>query len=986
VSTDAAFTAFRQVQFHSVFDLQQVWTNRPSGHLPLQERALQRFRATLEKAQDLQLFNPLGLCFVGPAGAGKTHLLGEIRREAAEQNASFILSDLTDVRDFWPLLALHYLQSLQKRINGVRQLDRLLEFLLSQADDEPVTSSVLPEIRTLHREGISAFANEVLQFLRPIYSEEIQRRHRVFRALLYLESYDFELSERAYSFLQGVEQCDEESQKILLAGTNSPKSVTVDLAWFLSLLGPTVLAFDQLDPFVAQNNLASTAANESLQVLFGVTKGVFSIHEEFPRTLIVITCLESSWKVLQSRAIASFQDRFEEIETLSLIRDPATPVELIGLRQDESYRCSNFVPPYRTWPFTRSFFVSLPPGLTPREVLNRAEKHRLDCARAGSVVELHTYCETAQPCSDIDLSHLDDRFESELARVDVWKLLNEEHEDELGSVLAEASRLFCRELPSHPDVDLAVDEQFRESRQYRSLHLRLRRIFRLEGDREEHVCVRVLQKSHSRSFQVRLSAALTTSGMSDRLEGRHLFLLRNDPPPAGGKTAEIIKAATANGAEFVPIYEGDVATAAAVVALAKSGDPLFETWLLQTLLLSKTALFRQLAPTWSNGNHRVPMNHQPVKPPPAPAPIIVKPILIKQVVVGSSVERESQGKPVLIPLEDLTRNVMLRAGTDSGSAGLVRNLVQQAARCGVSSIVIDTVKDLTTLRAHWNTREIFTPGQSGGEPLRLDPLPNLNGTFEAQERDAVIELVVAGILPLALQKKSAMVERAILRRIMEWLTDQPEQSGHHLPCLLHALRNMPGECFQGYHNERKRAASIADGLESGLADDPLYHGPGSVFDPENLLCLGHQQPRISVLSLFGLPDFMIRAHVVAQLSSTLLNWARTHCPKPTLRGLLVLQDSAPFLSRLHPESKPGLMLLANCASKYGLGLILATENPKDLDPETAGGFATQIFGSGMSPQVLKPLQQASGLNLAELQSQQFFLSAPSLLQPARLRS
>ena len=708
MSTDSAFNAFRQVQFHSVFDLQQVWMNRPSGHLPLQERALQRFRGALQRTTELEMFNPLGLCFVGPAGAGKTHLLGEIRREAAHQQANFILSDLTDVRDFWPLLALHYLQSLQKRMNGVRQLDRLLEYLLSQADDEPVTSSVLPEIRTLHKEGIIAFANDVLSFLRPIYGEEIRRRHRVFRALLYLESYDFELSERAYSFLQGMEQFDEESQNILLAGTNSPKNVTVDLAWFLNLLGPTVLAFDQLDPFVAQNNLASTSANDSLQVLFGVTNGFFSIHEEFARTLIVITCLESSWKVLQQRAIASFQDRFEEIETLSLIRDPATPQELIGLRLDESYHRSNFDPPYRTWPFAPSFFASLPAGLTPREVLNRAEKHRLDCARAGGIAELHGYSDTAQLGSYIDLSHLDERFESELAQADVARLLNEEHEDELGSLLAEAAHLFCRELPSHPDIDLTVDDHFRESRQYRSLHLRIRRIFRVEGDREEHVCVRVLQKSHFRSFQVRLRAALTASGTSQRLEGRRLFLLRNELPPTGDKTAEIIKTAAAHGAEFVPIYEDDVATAAAIVALSKSGDPLFETWLLQTLLLSKTDLFRQMAPTWVNGNHRV-VNHWSVSEPEA---LLPSEPLEKNLALGFSLESESKGAPVLMPLQDLTRNLMLRAGSEHSGSLLVRKLVEEAAHCGVPSIVVDTVKNLDALRTHWNRMDILTPGQT----------------------------------------------------------------------------------------------------------------------------------------------------------------------------------------------------------------------------------------------------------------------------------
>ena len=272
--------------------------------------------------------------------------------------------------------------------------------------------------------------------------------------------------------------------------------------------------------------------------------------------------------------------------------------------------------------------------------------------------------------------------------------------------------------------------------------------------------------------------------------------------------------------------------------------------------------------------------------------------------------------------------------------------------------------------------------------MRLNPLPDLSGALEEEERDAVIELAVAGLLPHAIQKKNAIVERAILRRMMEWLTDQPEQSGRDLRRLLHALRNMPGETFQGYRNERKTASAIADGLESGFAGDPLYSGPGNVFDPAALLDVGPMPSRISVISLFGLPDFMIRAHFVAQFSSILFNWFRKH-PPPAAgsppSGLLVLEDAAPFLSRLQPESKPGLTLLAKCASKYGFGLIVATENPKDMDLDATEDYATQVFGSATAAQLLRSLSHVSGLEVRGLKAGQFVFVTPSADGPIRFQ-
>ncbi|SPF52417.1 hypothetical protein SBA4_5040003 [Candidatus Sulfopaludibacter sp. SbA4] len=80
--------------------------------------------------------------------------------------------------------------------------------------------------------------------------------------------------------------------------------------------------------------------------------------------------------------------------------------------------------------------------------------------------------------------------------------------------------------------------------------------------------------------------------MSEKLAGRRLFLLRNYDPPSGPRGAELVQRAKHCGAEFLPLGAEDVRRLAAVVALSKCGDPLFETWLLRNLPLSKTTIFR----------------------------------------------------------------------------------------------------------------------------------------------------------------------------------------------------------------------------------------------------------------------------------------------------------------------------------------------------------------------------------------------------------
>jgi hypothetical protein len=1021
--------------------------DRPAGHLPLQESAFRRFRDSLEHTSRIQNGkNPLGLCFIGPAVAGKTHLLGEIRRAAAQLPANFVLSDLTDIREFWPLLAMHFLQSIQRPMNGVRQLQRILEVLLCQVDDPPSAMAFIERGRLLPREGLLFLTKKVISSLRPIYGQEILRRERVFRALMYLESEDAELSERAYSFLQGDEQIDEKSREFRLHGSNSPKSVVIDLAWFLSLTGPTVLAFDQLDPFVAQNNLAglekpsSPRLAEAFHILSGVVNGIMAVREECARTLVVLSCLESTWKLLQQR-VESFQGRFEPtVEKLQLIRDRETPSKLVALRLEESYRLAGFTPPYPEWPFAQGFFATLPPGLTPREILNRCAEHQTFCLRAGKVAELLHYSDSKKEPVAVDLSSVEADFAKTSATIDTAGLLDESREDALGDLLGEAAKLFRHELPFDPNVDIAVESDFHETRQYESLHLRLRRIFRLERDREEHVCVRILQKTHHTSFKVRLTAAMTTSGVSEMLDGRRLFLVRTSQLPGGAKTAEMVKRAQDCGAGFIPLSEEDTRIIAAVVKLSTAGAPLFESWLLQKRPLSGTRLFRQLVPTWldvapqltqpvaerddrrtsakTNGR-KGEIKHRTMELKEAAMPAIQPPALPisrKGVLLGSRFEAGSVGDSIYMPLADLTRHVIIRAGSGGGKTVFIKRLVEEAALCGISAIVIDTAKDLSMLGDRWqqppaNWAEedaqlaeqyhrsvdvrIWTPGHTGGRPLRLAPLPNLSGPFhDSHDREQVVQIAVAGLLPLAVQKKSATVERAILKRVVEWLTRQPQHTSNELERLIAALRDLPGEAYQGYQKERKIAAGMADQVQAAQIADPLYGGQGEDLDPAVLLGVGCSRARVSVLSLFAMPDINTQARFIGQLASVLFNWIRRN-PAPEesgVRGLMVLDEAARFLPRNNAESKAGLMLLAQQARKYGLGLVMATQNPKELDYNATANFATQIFGTAAVPQVVKYIQEAmeqrglSGMNPGILKTGEFFCATPSLPLPIRLRA
>ena len=78
------------------------------------------------------------------------------------------------------------------------------------------------------------------------------------------------------------------------------------------------------------------------------------------------------------------------------------------------------------------------------------------------------------------------------------------------------------------------------------------------------------------------------------------------------------------------------------------------------------------------------------------------------------------------------------------------------------------------------------------------------------------------------------------------------------------------------------------------------------------------------------------------------------------------------------------MRLAAQARKYGLGLVLATQNPKDLDYQAVAQFSTQFFGKANSPQVIEFIQRllaekgGAGDDVGRLQRGQFYVASEGI--------
>src|SRR5262249_10042026 len=117
------------VDFNWTRQLRSIWRDPPyhlaSLHQGRLDDLVDYFTCKTRAADPAD--EPLGRVIVGPAGYGKTYLIGELRRRIWEIEGWFVLLDFVGIKDFWASVALGFLNSLQVRMpDGKTQYDLLV--------------------------------------------------------------------------------------------------------------------------------------------------------------------------------------------------------------------------------------------------------------------------------------------------------------------------------------------------------------------------------------------------------------------------------------------------------------------------------------------------------------------------------------------------------------------------------------------------------------------------------------------------------------------------------------------------------------------------------------------------------------------------------------------------------------------------------------------------------------------------------------------
>jgi hypothetical protein len=357
--------------------------------------------------------------------------------------------------------------------------------------------------------------------------------------------------------------------------------------------------------------------------------------------------------------------------------------------------------------------------------------------------------------------------------------------------------------------------------------------------------------------------------------------------------------------------------------------------------------------------------------------------------------------------KDLTTHAVCIGMTGSGKTGLCIDLLEEAAIDGIPSIVIDPKGDMGNLlltfpglspsefrpwingseaqqkgqslddfavdQANlWKTglqkwdieperiqrlREcadfiIYTPGSNAGIPVSIvksfaaPPQTTIDDSDSFAERIATTATSLLGLLGIDADPIKSR-EHILISNILYSFWQKGQDLD--LSMLIQAIQSPPMTKIGVFDVESffpsKDRFVLAMTLNNLLAA-PAFQSwlEGEAFDAQNFFYSPSGKPRVSVFYIAHLSDAE-RMFFVSLLLNQVLSWMRGQAGTTSLRAILYFDEIFGYMPPVaNPPSKKPLMTLLKQARAFGLGVVLATQNPVDLDYKGLSNTGTWFIG------------------------------------------
>jgi hypothetical protein len=358
--------------------------------------------------------------------------------------------------------------------------------------------------------------------------------------------------------------------------------------------------------------------------------------------------------------------------------------------------------------------------------------------------------------------------------------------------------------------------------------------------------------------------------------------------------------------------------------------------------------------------------------------------------------------------DDLTTHAVITGMTGSGKTGLGVIMLEEAALQGIPAIVVDPKGDLTNLLLHfpdllpedfkpWVDQDaarregisvdeaaekaaslwenglasyglgkpelqalseaveyaVYTPGSDAGLPVSIlaslsaPPIPWEGNKEILRDKIASTVTAILGLIGLKDIDPVRSKEHILLSNIFEvtWRQGRDLDMG----TLIAHVQSPPFEklgvlSLEQFYPEKERF-DLAMLLNNFLAA-PAFQTwlEGQPLDVGKILFTPEGKPRHSVFYLAHLND-QERMFFITLLYTAIETWMRTQKGSGSLRAMVYFDEIAGYLPPVaNPPSKSIILRMLKQARAFGVGLILATQNPVDLDYKALSNAGTWMVG------------------------------------------
>jgi|TARA_R110002110_G_scaffold141000_4_gene328629 hypothetical protein len=257
--------------------------------------------------------------------------------------------------------------------------------------------------------------------------------------------------------------------------------------------------------------------------------------------------------------------------------------------------------------------------------------------------------------------------------------------------------------------------------------------------------------------------------------------------------------------------------------------------------------------------------------------------------------------------------------------------------------------DIGNLRAKTDFT-IYTPGSQSGVALNI--VGSLQVPADLSDAEVVgdeIEGYVTGLLGLVNIDADPLSSREHI--LISNLINHSWQSGRAIDLMTLVgqvaappIRKLGVFDIDQFYPESDRMA-LAMKL-NGLLASPSFAawGQGAPLDIQSMLYSPDGKPRCAIITTAHLSDTE-RQFVTSLVLSKLITWMRAQSGTTDLRAMLYMDEVAGYLPpTANPPTKKPIMTLMKQARAFGVGVVLSTQNPVDIDYKAISNAGTWMIG------------------------------------------